>query len=231
MNVKRSVGRILTTHVGSLPRPNDLVELYRDNAPDDRLLPRLRSAITDVVQRQSLSGIDIVNDGEFGKAMRRSVDFGAWWSYVYDRLAGFEVREEAAKKGRAAWTFGSKERKEFAEFYAEEASAGQTASQAYGVQGSTSSARMYGLTCVGPVKYTGQRAIARDTENLAAALRAAKVEEACKFCRTNTTRAGRTTPGRWLKRSLSNTGPLSTPGSFCRSMTLPWSISTTGGTQ
>jgi 5-methyltetrahydropteroyltriglutamate--homocysteine methyltransferase len=152
MIVKRSVGRILTTHVGSLPRPNDLVELYRDNAPDDRLLPRLRSAITDVVQRQSLSGIDIVNDGEFGKAMRRSVDFGAWWSYVYDRLAGFEVREEAAKKGRAAWTFGSKERKEFAEFYADEASAGQTASQAYGGQGSTSSARMYGLTCVGPVK-------------------------------------------------------------------------------
>jgi 5-methyltetrahydropteroyltriglutamate--homocysteine methyltransferase len=178
MIVKRSVGRILTTHVGSLPRPNDLVELYRDNAPDDRLLPRLRSAITDVVQRQSLSGIDIVNDGEFGKAMRRSVDFGAWWSYVYDRLAGFEVREEAAKKGRAAWTFGSKERKEFAEFYAEEASAGQTASQAYGGQGSTSSARMYGLTCVGPVKYTGHHAIAHDTEKLAAALRAAKVEEA-----------------------------------------------------
>ena len=55
------------------------------------------------------------------------VDFGAWWSYVYDRLAGFELREEAAKKGRAAWTFGSKERKDFAEFYAEEASAGQGA--------------------------------------------------------------------------------------------------------
>ena len=104
--------------------------------------------------------------------MRRSVDFGAWWSYVYDRLAGFEVREEAAKKGRAAWTFGSKERKNFAEFYAEEASAGQTASQAYGAQGSTSSARMYGLTCLGPVKYTGQHAIERDTANLAAHLEA-----------------------------------------------------------
>src|SRR3984893_5949145 len=101
---------ILTTHGGSLPRPNDLVELYRDNALDDRLLPRLRSAIAEVVERQSQSGIDIVNDGEFGKAMRRSLDFGAWWSYVYDRLAGFEVREEAAEKGRAAWTFGSKER-------------------------------------------------------------------------------------------------------------------------
>ena len=154
--MKRSLDRILTTHVGSLPRPNDLVELYRNDAPESQLFPRLRSAIADVVRAQSSSGIDIVNDGEFGKAMRRSVDFGAWWSYVYDRLAGFDLREEGAKKGRAAWTFGSKERKEFAEFYAEEASAAQGgAVAAQGVQGATSSARMYGLTCTAPVKYTG----------------------------------------------------------------------------
>src|ERR1700730_3831709 len=144
--MKRSLDRILTTHVGSLPRPNDLVELYRNDAPESQLLPRLRSAIADVVRAQSGSGIDLVNNGEFGKAMRRSVDFGAWWSYVYDRLAGFELREEAAKKGRAAWTFGSKERKEFAVFYTEEASAGQggTSSAAAAAQGATSSARMYG---------------------------------------------------------------------------------------
>ena len=176
--MKRSIDRVLTTHVGSLPRPNDLVALYQDNAPDDKLLPRLHSAITEVVQQQFHSGIDIVNDGEFGKAMRRAVDFGAWWSYVYDRLAGYEVKEEAAKKGRAAWTFGSKERKEFAEFYAAEASAGQGAGGAQAGQGGTSSARMYGLTCVGPVKYTGQAAIRRDTENLAAALRSAGAQEA-----------------------------------------------------
>ena len=101
--MKRGTERILTTHVGSLPRPNDLVALYRDNAPDADLQPRLRSAIADVVRRQAESGIDVVNDGEFGKAMRRAVDFGAWWSYVYARLAGFEVREEQARKGRAAW--------------------------------------------------------------------------------------------------------------------------------
>jgi methionine synthase II (cobalamin-independent) len=83
-----------------------LVELYRDNAPDSTLLPRLRSAIADVVREQARSGVDVVNDGEFGKAMRRAVDFGAWWSYVYDRLAGFELREAEAKKGRAAWTGG-----------------------------------------------------------------------------------------------------------------------------
>ena len=91
--MKRSVSRILTTHVGSLPRPNDLLELYRDNAPDGTLLPRLQSAIADVVRRQTDCGVDVVNDGEFGKAMRRAVDYGAWWSYVYDRLAGFELRQ------------------------------------------------------------------------------------------------------------------------------------------
>jgi 5-methyltetrahydropteroyltriglutamate--homocysteine methyltransferase len=100
--VKRSTDRILTTHVGSLPRPKDLVELYRENAPDSRLLPCLRSAVAEVVQQQARCGIDVINDGEFGKAMRRSVDFGAWWSYIYDRIAGFELREEEAKKGRAA---------------------------------------------------------------------------------------------------------------------------------
>jgi 5-methyltetrahydropteroyltriglutamate--homocysteine methyltransferase len=173
--VKRSVERILTTHVGSLPRPDDLVALYRENAPDSKLLPRLKSAIADVVRQQTAAGIDVVNDGEFGKAMRRSMDFGAWWSYVYDRLAGFDLREEQAKKGRAAWTFGSKERKEFAEFYSAEASAAQAAASAQ--QSGTSTAGLYGLICTAPVKYTGHAAIRRDIENLAAAIGKERVED------------------------------------------------------
>ena len=171
--MKRSTDRILTTHVGSLPRPTDLMQLYRDDAPDQKLLPRLESAIRDVVRQQVESGIDIVNDGEFGKAMRSAMDFGAWWSYVYPRLAGYELREEQAKKGRSAWTFGSKERKEFAEFYAAEASAAATKSQ-----GGTSTAGLYGLTCTAPVKYAGHAAIKRDIDNLATAIRSTRVEEA-----------------------------------------------------
>ena len=91
--MKRSETRILTTHVGSLPRPKDLIELYQQDAPDSTLLPRLKSAVAEVVNQQAGAGIDIVNDGEFGKAMRRSVDYGAWWSYIYDRIAGFEIRQ------------------------------------------------------------------------------------------------------------------------------------------
>jgi 5-methyltetrahydropteroyltriglutamate--homocysteine methyltransferase len=169
--VKRSINRILTTHAGSLPRPEDLMELYRDNAPDSKLLPRLQSAVADVSRRQADTGIDIVNDGEFGKAMRRAVDFGAWWSYVYDRLAGFEVRTETAEKGRAAWTIGSKERKEFAEFYAEDGGMGNART-------GSSSSRMFGLTCTGPVKYVGQRAIQRDIDLLTSATRRIRIEEA-----------------------------------------------------
>jgi 5-methyltetrahydropteroyltriglutamate--homocysteine methyltransferase len=171
--VKRSDQRILTTHVGSLPRPDDLMDLYAANAPDEKLQPRLRAAVGDIVRQQAESGIDVINDGEFGKAMRSTMDFGAWWSYVYPRLEGFELREEHAKKGRAAWTFGSKERKEFAEFYAAEASAAASAAR----QSGSSSAQLYGLTCAGPVKYVGHAAIKRDIDNVAAAVRAQGVEE------------------------------------------------------
>jgi 5-methyltetrahydropteroyltriglutamate--homocysteine methyltransferase len=171
--MKRSTNRILTTHVGSLPRPDDLMALYRDDAPDATLQPRLRAAIGDVVRRQTESGIDVVNDGEFGKAMRSAMDFGAWWSYVYPRLQGFELSDEQAKKGRGAWTHGSKERKDFAEFYAAEASAAASAAR----QSGSSTATLYGLTCTSPVKYTGHAAIKRDIDNLAAAARTAGVEE------------------------------------------------------
>ena len=102
--MKRSTQRILTTHVGSLTRPDDLMALYAANAPDEKLQPRLRTAVGDIVRQQAECGIDVVNDGEYGKAMRSTMDFGAWWSYVYPRLEGFELREEQAKKGRGAWT-------------------------------------------------------------------------------------------------------------------------------
>jgi 5-methyltetrahydropteroyltriglutamate--homocysteine methyltransferase len=171
--VKRSDERIHTTHVGSLPRPDELMALYAANAADEELQPRLRAAVDGIVRQQVEAGIDVINDGEYGKAMRSSMDFGAWWSYIYPRLEGFDLREEHAKKGRAAWTFGSKERKEFAEFYAAEASAAASAVR----QSGSSSAQLYGLTCTGPVKYVGHAAIKRDVDNIARPARASGVEE------------------------------------------------------
>jgi 5-methyltetrahydropteroyltriglutamate--homocysteine methyltransferase len=170
--MKSSQDRILITHVGSLPRPDDLIALYGQDAPDAKLLPALTAAVADVVGKQTDCGIDIVNDGEFGKAMRGRADIGAWWSYVYDRMAGFSVEPAELGKGRSAWTFGSKERREFAEFYTD--AAGYGSSSASG----SSANRLFGLVCSGDVKFTGQASIARDTANLKAAMKGAKAKEA-----------------------------------------------------
>jgi 5-methyltetrahydropteroyltriglutamate--homocysteine methyltransferase len=83
----------MTTHAGSLPRPDELLEANRaaaqsNAAPNNEIL--LKSVI-EVVKRQREVGLDIINDGEYGKAMTNQVDFGAWASYAFERLTGWEV--------------------------------------------------------------------------------------------------------------------------------------------
>jgi 5-methyltetrahydropteroyltriglutamate--homocysteine methyltransferase len=188
--------------------------LYREKAPDSKLLPRLQSAITDVVRRQADIGIDIVNDGEFGKAMGRAVDFAAWWSYVYDRLAGFKIRKENAKIGRGVYSFGSKERKEFAEFYAEDG----------GMAGSSPSP-IFGLICTGPVKYVGQQTVRRDIELLTSATRGVRVEEA--FITAVSPATLQILPNEYYKSQQDYTWALA--DSSCKLTIQPWLISGTCG--
>ncbi len=88
--MKRSTSRILTTHVGSLARPARLLELARAQQKDDEIDARaydecLQSSVAEVVRRQVEVGIDIVNDGEFGKST-------SWSLYPLQRLSGFELR-------------------------------------------------------------------------------------------------------------------------------------------
>jgi 5-methyltetrahydropteroyltriglutamate--homocysteine methyltransferase len=94
--MKKSTGRIHTSHAGSLPRPDDLIELNRarltagvGDAADFQ--ERLSAAVLDVVTRQQNLGIDIPGDGEYGKAMGHRVNYGAWWSYSFQRLGGLEL--------------------------------------------------------------------------------------------------------------------------------------------
>ena len=80
------MARILTTHTGSLPRPTDLSELMLQHdagkLPDDSVLAeRIASATAEVVKRQADTGIDILNDGEYGKV--------SYSGYVKERLTGF----------------------------------------------------------------------------------------------------------------------------------------------
>lgn len=151
--MKRSTERILTTHVGSLPRPLDLIEAYRRESPDSpALAERLRRAVHDVVRRQADIGLDVINDGEFGKPVQDAVDYGAWMKYVGSRMAGFDIR-----MGETGM-FPGKDRADFNEFYRGQAI-------------ETGEIRPCEVVCTGPIRYTGYAALQRDLDNFRSALR------------------------------------------------------------
>ena len=84
--MQRSTERFLTTHTGSLPRPDDLIRMMYANeegVPIDRaaLAERVRAAVAEVVQKQASAGVDLINDGELSKP--------SYATYVKDRLTGF----------------------------------------------------------------------------------------------------------------------------------------------
>src|SRR6195952_6015451 len=84
--MKRSTERFLTTHTGSLPRPDDLIRMMyakEEGVPVDgeALGARVRDAVAGVVKKQADAGIDLINDGELSKP--------SYATYVKDRLAGF----------------------------------------------------------------------------------------------------------------------------------------------
>src|SRR6202050_2049403 len=88
--MQRSSERILTTHVGSLARPHDLLEMMREKEhgrPYDpqRFAELVREAVGDMVRRQAAAGLDVVTDGEQGKV--------SFLTYVKERLAGFDQVE------------------------------------------------------------------------------------------------------------------------------------------
>ena len=83
--MKRSDLRILTSHVGSLPRPEALIEINRakfaGEAYDQKTYAaRLSTAVEQICRKQAEIGVDIINDGEFGKTTRGPIDYGAWSS-------------------------------------------------------------------------------------------------------------------------------------------------------
>jgi len=158
--MKRSTSRILTTHVGSLIRPDALQEFLRarqsgkpyDQAAYDKCLA---DSVAAVVRRQAEAGVDVVSDGEFGKSI-------SWSQYVLERLSGFERRP--IKPGAANPFARGADRTRFAEFYAE-------------LDARETPATISESICVGPIAYTGQAALKRDIDNFKAALKGVSVEE------------------------------------------------------
>jgi 5-methyltetrahydropteroyltriglutamate--homocysteine methyltransferase len=154
--VKRSNERMLTTHVGSLPRPQPFLDATpRPGEPaivDQATWQRtLRASIAEVVRTQADIGIDVISDGEFGKSN--------WQAYIMERLSGFEGRAVQPHK----WSYIGRDLETFADFYKE------------------SRPELFKLrtrwVCTGPIEYDATQ-IRRDIANFKGALRDVHVEEA-----------------------------------------------------
>jgi len=160
--MKQSTERILTTHVGSLPRPPDLLEMIQAKEQGQPfnaagLAGRVKSAVDEVVRKQAAAGIDILADGEMGR-------FG-FIPYVNERLTGLEARPNPGREG--TWA-RSREHLAFPEYYA----------WAANMPGAAGGAQRNQWVCTGPITYKGQAALARDIDNLKLALAQVPYEEA-----------------------------------------------------
>ena len=80
--MRTSADHILTSHAGSLPRPDALIEVNRAREATDEpaFQETLRQAVGDVVRHQQALGIDVPGDGEFGKSVGSRVNYGACWN-------------------------------------------------------------------------------------------------------------------------------------------------------
>src|SRR5580700_3702724 len=150
--MQRSSERVLTTHVGSLARPHDLLEVMREKEhghPYDpvRFTEMVTEAVRDVVRRQAEAGLDVVTDGEQGKV--------SFLTYVKERLAGFD-QVEGETLLPPSW---QREIDDFPEYY-----------HSYMSKYSSAVAPMRVMVCTGPVSYAGQAALAADIANLRTAL-------------------------------------------------------------
>ena len=159
--MKRSTERILTAHVGSLARPAALLDVMREKEngqpyDTDAFAALVRSAVADVVRKETASGLDVVSDGEQGK-----VNF---ISYVRERLTGFEPVGEGAAVNAGSWKL---EAEAFPEYYAD-----------YFGKYRAAVATIVPIACRGPVRYVGQAALQTDLDNLRAALGEVSVAEA-----------------------------------------------------
>jgi 5-methyltetrahydropteroyltriglutamate--homocysteine methyltransferase len=162
--MKRSSDRILTTHVGSLPRPDDLIPLLqaRDaGQPYDQaaLDARVARAVDEVARKQAEIGVDIINDGEHNKSV--------YSGYLWTRLAGFELRPERSRE-RAP----TRDMLAFPAVYAERRLMSSVRPRK--TAGGTSRPQM---VCTGPISYVGQKHILADINNLKAALERCGAEE------------------------------------------------------
>ena len=149
--------RILTTHGGRLQRPEALTDAMNDDpkgrpSDDAAFANALRESVADTVREQRRDGVDIVNDGEFGKI--------SWNAYLAGRLGGFE------RVGPPRSPMAGRDREAFPGFYREELPPERRYYRSPGRDDSSGPT----WVCTGPVTYVGGDALREDVDNLTAAL-------------------------------------------------------------
>ncbi len=147
--MRRSTERILTTHAGSLPRPADLLQMVRaksrgEPVDEPKLASRIKEAVSEIVRKQVDTGLDVIDDGEFGKP--------SFVTYIRERLGGLEPHGHRPN----AW-LSSREAISFPDYYKQQESASPRAKQ---VQ----------MACTMPLTYKGQAALKAELETLKSAL-------------------------------------------------------------
>jgi 5-methyltetrahydropteroyltriglutamate--homocysteine methyltransferase len=176
--------RILTTHVGSLPRPEKFLEVAQKRTLGEKFDEAayehgLKDGVAEVVGKQKQAGVDLINDGELAHTMGWAYDYGAWWSYIIPRLGGVEVTNTGlwftklsahtqtpmAPKDFVVGDWG--ERRDMAKF--QEAYLDPQSGCGLPEQFMTNHSPLVN----GPIKYKGQAVIKRDIDNLKAGLKAA----------------------------------------------------------
>jgi 5-methyltetrahydropteroyltriglutamate--homocysteine methyltransferase len=176
----KSTDRILTSHAGSLPRPDDLIvanaEREAGKVDEAAFQKKLSQSVSDVVKRQVQAGITVPGDGEYGKSMGSKINYRAWWSYSFTRLAGLRIENvnrdtmpvhRSSPGNIVLSTFADRrDRVRFRTAYTDPES---------GI--TTGPPLPTWPFAVGPVKYTGHAAIAADIRNFKDALRANGVSE------------------------------------------------------
>jgi 5-methyltetrahydropteroyltriglutamate--homocysteine methyltransferase len=158
--MKLSVDRIMTTHVGSLPRPDDLFEMMLarmdGKAVDEKsYAERVRAAVQESVKQQAAVGLDVVSDGEMGKP--------SFITYAAQRLAGLEQRAG----NRPSPFANTRETRDFPEYY-QSAAAEQVSSRR----------RRALMVCTGPIAYKGHDLLRSELEILKSAMKGVDAAEA-----------------------------------------------------
>jgi 5-methyltetrahydropteroyltriglutamate--homocysteine methyltransferase len=158
--MKLSSDRILTTHVGSLPRPDDLFEMMLakmdGKALDEKAYAeRVRRAVEDSVKQQVGAGLDVVSDGEMGKP--------SFITYAAQRLGGLEKRDGV----RPSPFSNTRETRDFPEYY-QSAVAEQVSARR----------RRALMVCAGPISYKGHEQLKAELDLLKSALNGVDVTEA-----------------------------------------------------